>query len=348
VSVSELGLRRESAQGVSTTMGGGGGLMMGFHEGGAAQGGFDAGARRMGLDTLRAHGHPGSGTDRARGPESNYAPVRAGPIPTTGSGSSYAAQQAQQELSSGGGLKRMSRTDSHEYLSVASSGRVNQQNVLMGKGRRWGGSTENLRCLTSGMSPSNSSQDLTQPISQRVWAAGASQGALRCSYDAHASENVGRGGGGGMNGHLKMLDRGQGQMGGVPQSGLLAAGEHGRNGDVAEDSVIPRMGVFICYIHISYCGIYVCLYVCMYVYVYVCMYGVCVCVCVCVCVFIYVYDIYIYDICMCVCVYIYMYIFIYIYIIYIYIIYVCVCVCVCIYIYHIMSCIYESCEQGMM
>ena len=38
-----------------------------------------------------------------------------------------------------GGLKRMSRTDSHEYLSVESSGRVNQQNVLMGKGRRWGG-----------------------------------------------------------------------------------------------------------------------------------------------------------------------------------------------------------------
>jgi hypothetical protein len=45
----------------------------------------------MGVDTLRAHGHPG--TDRARGAESNYAPVRAGPIPSTGSGSSYAAQQ---------------------------------------------------------------------------------------------------------------------------------------------------------------------------------------------------------------------------------------------------------------
>ena len=57
------------------------------------QGGFDTGARRMGSDTLRAHGHPGSGTDRARGAESNYAPVRAGPIPSTGSGSSFAAQQ---------------------------------------------------------------------------------------------------------------------------------------------------------------------------------------------------------------------------------------------------------------
>lgn len=60
----------------------------------------------------------------------------------------------------GGGLKRMSRTDSHELLSVMTSGRVNHQNVLMGKGRRWGGSTENLRRLTTGMSPANSCENL--------------------------------------------------------------------------------------------------------------------------------------------------------------------------------------------
>jgi hypothetical protein len=59
-----------------------------------------------------------------------------------------------------GGLKRLSRTDSHEYLSVENSGRVNQHNILMGKGRRWGGSTENLRRLTTGMSPANSCENL--------------------------------------------------------------------------------------------------------------------------------------------------------------------------------------------
>ena len=62
-------------------------------------------------------------------------------------------------LVSGGGLKRMSRTDSHEMLSVMNSGRVNHQNVLMPKGDSWGDSSintfeftlPNAKCSPSGL-----------------------------------------------------------------------------------------------------------------------------------------------------------------------------------------------------
>ena len=62
-------------------------------------------------------------------------------------------------LVSGGGLKRMSRTDSHEMLSVMNSGRANHQNVLMPKGDSWGDSSintfeftlPNAKCSPSGL-----------------------------------------------------------------------------------------------------------------------------------------------------------------------------------------------------
>uniref|UniRef100_A0A7S0F4Z6 Uncharacterized protein n=1 Tax=Hanusia phi TaxID=3032 RepID=A0A7S0F4Z6_9CRYP len=69
-------------------------------------------------------------------------------------------KEADSGRSMGGGMKRLNRTDSHEFLTSAASGRVNMSNAFLIKGRRWGGSTENLRRLTSGMSPANSFENL--------------------------------------------------------------------------------------------------------------------------------------------------------------------------------------------
>eukprot|EP00292_Cryptomonas_paramecium_P003019 CAMPEP_0113701698 /NCGR_PEP_ID=MMETSP0038_2-20120614/24732_1 /TAXON_ID=2898 /ORGANISM="Cryptomonas paramecium" /LENGTH=641 /DNA_ID=CAMNT_0000625645 /DNA_START=78 /DNA_END=1999 /DNA_ORIENTATION=+ /assembly_acc=CAM_ASM_000170 len=65
-------------------------------------------------------------------------------------------------------LKRLTRTDSHEELSNQASHRVNASNLLYSKGRRWGGSCENLRRMTSGMSPCPSFENMSslQPNQQ--------------------------------------------------------------------------------------------------------------------------------------------------------------------------------------
>jgi hypothetical protein len=64
-----------------------------------------------------------------------------------------------------------------------------------------------------------------------------------------------------MNGHLKISDRGQGERGGNHLSGPVAAGEQGMNGGAVEDIDNPRLGVLLCYIHISYYVTYVCVYI---------------------------------------------------------------------------------------
>ena len=48
-------------------------------------------------------------------------------------------KEADAGTSLGGGMKRLNRTDSHEFLTSAASGRVNMSNALLIKGRRWGG-----------------------------------------------------------------------------------------------------------------------------------------------------------------------------------------------------------------
>jgi len=63
--------------------------------------------------------------------------------------------------------KRLIRTDSHERLSSISSERANAENLFYCKGRRWGGSSENLRRLTSGMSPCASFENLSNLIPHR-------------------------------------------------------------------------------------------------------------------------------------------------------------------------------------
>jgi hypothetical protein len=64
-----------------------------------------------------------------------------------------------------------------------------------------------------------------------------------------------------MNGHLKMLDRGQGESGGTHLSGPVAASEQGTNGGAVEDIDNSHLGVLLCYIHISYYVIYIYMYI---------------------------------------------------------------------------------------
>jgi hypothetical protein len=110
--------------------------------------------------------------------------------------------------------KRLMRTDSHEKLSGMSSNRVNSENMFCCKGRRWGGkikfkifrcesapvkadqldfsgSFENLRRLTTGMSPSPSFENLgnlandvgKQAVDSRIRSFVVDGGALNLSAD---------------------------------------------------------------------------------------------------------------------------------------------------------------------